>query len=82
MHIETLWNGYTLSQPDCRFRLNTDSVVCADFAGFAPNSNIADLGCGSGILSIAALCLGASSAIAVGIEAIKRLIAADKAKGV
>ena len=52
MHIETLWNGYSLTQPDGRFRLSTDSVVCADFAAFPPNSHIADLGCGSGAIAM------------------------------
>ena len=52
MHIETLWGGYTLTQPDSRFRLSTDSVVCADFADFPPNSHIADLGCGSGAIAM------------------------------
>lgn len=33
-----------------------------------PGRSVLDLGCGSGILSIAALCLGASSAIAVDID--------------
>ena len=52
MHIETLWNGFTLSQPDSRFRLSTDSVVCADFADFPSNSHITDLGCGSGAIAM------------------------------
>ena len=34
----------------------------------APGRDVLDLGCGSGILSIAALCLGAKSAIAVDID--------------
>ncbi|MEA4934884.1 MAG: 50S ribosomal protein L11 methyltransferase [Lawsonibacter sp.] len=33
-----------------------------------PGRSVLDLGCGSGILSIAALCLGASSAVAVDID--------------
>ena len=33
-----------------------------------PGRDVLDLGCGSGILSIAALCLGASSAVAVDID--------------
>ncbi len=33
-----------------------------------PGEDVLDLGCGSGILSIAALCLGASSAVAVDID--------------
>ena len=34
----------------------------------APGRDVLDLGCGSGILSIAALCLGAGSAVAVDID--------------
>ncbi len=34
----------------------------------APGQDVLDLGCGSGILSIAALCLGAKSAVAVDID--------------
>ena len=34
----------------------------------APGRPVLDLGCGSGILSIAALCLGASTAVAVDID--------------
>ena len=33
-----------------------------------PGKSVLDLGCGSGILSIAALCLGASRAVAVDID--------------
>ena len=33
-----------------------------------PGKSVLDLGCGSGILSIAALCLGASEAVAVDID--------------
>lgn len=67
MHIETLWNGYTLTQPGSRFRLSTDSVVCADFADFPANAHIADLGCGSG--AIAMMLLASNSTVRVtGIE--------------
>ena len=52
MHTETLWNGYVLHQPHDRFRLSTDSVVCAAFAGFANGSRVADLGCGSGAIAM------------------------------
>ena len=52
MHTETLWNGYVLHQPHGRFRLGTDSVVCAAFADFAKGSRIADLGCGSGAIAM------------------------------
>lgn len=52
MHSETLWNGYTLLQSDHRFRLSTDSMVCAAFSHFPKNSRVADLGCGSGAISL------------------------------
>jgi len=52
MHTETLWNGYVLHQPHDRFRLGTDSVVCAAFSGFPKGSRIADLGCGSGAIAM------------------------------
>ena len=52
MHTETLWNGYTLRQPDSRFRLGTDSVACAAFAGFPRGCTVADLGCGSGAIAM------------------------------
>lgn len=52
MHTETLWNGFVLHQPHDRFRLGTDSVVCAAFAGFSKGSRVADLGCGSGAIAM------------------------------
>ena len=52
MFQETLWTGITLRQQDSQFRLSTDSVVCAWFARFAKSSKIADLGCGSGAISL------------------------------
>jgi len=52
MFEETLWNGVTLLQPDSQFRLSTDSVVCAWFSRFSRNDRIADLGCGSGAISM------------------------------
>ena len=52
MHLETLWNGVTLLQPDEHFRLSTDSVVCSWFSRFKPFDRIADLGCGSGAIAL------------------------------
>lgn len=52
MHIETLWNGVSLLQPEGRFRLGTDSVACAGFARFPKGSRVADLGCGSGAIAL------------------------------
>ena len=52
MHQEILWNGITLQQHHSQFRLSTDSVACAWFAGFASRSKIADLGCGSGAIGL------------------------------
>ena len=52
MHQETLWNGVILRQQDAQFRLSTDSVACAWFAGFPSRSKIADLGCGSGAIAL------------------------------
>lgn len=52
MHQEELWNGVTLTEPEDQFRLSSDSVVCAWFSRFAPRSRIADLGCGSGAISL------------------------------
>lgn len=67
MHSETLWNGYTLLQPDDRFRLSTDSMLCAAFASFPKGSRVADLGCGSGAISL--LLLAADPTLTVtGIE--------------
>lgn len=52
MHQEALWNGVVLYEQDAQFRLSTDSVACAWFARFAKHSKIADLGCGSGAISL------------------------------
>lgn len=51
-HTESLWNGLTLLQSAAHFRLGTDSVVCAGFARFPHGSRVADLGCGSGAISL------------------------------
>lgn len=51
-HLETLWNGLTLLQPEGHFRLGTDSVACAGFARFPHGSRVADLGCGSGAIAL------------------------------
>ena len=67
MHTETLWKGFVLHQPHDRFRLGTDSVVCAAFAGFPKGSRVADLGCGSG--AIAMMLLASDPSVQVtGIE--------------
>ena len=52
MFEETLWNGMTLLQPDRQFRLSTDSVACAWFSRFPHHAKLADLGCGSGAISL------------------------------
>lgn len=49
---ETLWNGIVLYEPDGQFRLGTDSVACAWFSRFPRGSRVADLGCGSGAISL------------------------------
>lgn len=67
MHTETLWNGYVLHQPHDRFRLGTDSVVCAAFAGFPKGSRVADLGCGSGAIAMMLLASDPSVQL-IGIE--------------
>jgi len=51
-HLEYLWNGITLLQPNDHFRLSTDSVVCAAFSSFPGHAHVADLGCGSGALAL------------------------------
>jgi len=51
-HLDTLWNGVTLLQPDRQFQLGTDSICCAYFSSFPPHSRVADLGCGSGALAL------------------------------
>ena len=52
MHQETLWNDVILYEDRSQFRLSTDSVACAWFAGFPKQAKIADLGCGSGAISL------------------------------
>lgn len=52
MYQEILWNGFHLLQADSRFRLSTDSMVCAAFARFPRHASVADLGCGSGALAM------------------------------
>ena len=52
MQIETFWNGFTLRQHHSQFRLSTDSVACAWFARFPSGARLADLGCGSGAISL------------------------------
>lgn len=49
---EALWNGIVLHQPSEQFRLGTDSVACAWFAKFPHRAAVADLGCGSGAISL------------------------------
>ncbi len=49
---EALWNGFVLCEPDGQFRLGTDSVACAWFSRFPRGSRVADLGCGSGAISL------------------------------
>lgn len=50
MNTETLWNNIELLRG--AFPLGTDSVVCSDFARFPKNARVADLGCGSGAISL------------------------------
>ncbi len=52
MKQETLWNGIRFLTPEGSFPLGTDSVACAGFARFPQKSRIADLGCGSGAISL------------------------------
>lgn len=49
---ERLPAGIVMEVPEAQFRLSTDSMVLADFAAFAKNSRICDLGCGCGTLSL------------------------------
>lgn len=67
MYSESLWNGFTLLQQDDQFRLSTDSMVCAAFANFPKHSKIADLGCGSGAISLLLLANDPSLSV-TGIE--------------
>jgi len=52
MHYETLWNGVELLVREDRFPLSTDSVLCAHFARIPHHAKVADLGCGSGAISM------------------------------
>lgn len=67
MHQETLWNHVVLSVPDGHFHLGTDSVACAWFARFPRGSRVADLGCGSGAISLMLLASDPSLTV-TGIE--------------
>lgn len=64
---EALWNNIVLYAPDRQFRLGTDSVACAWFARFPRGSRVADLGCGSGAISLMLLASDPSLTI-TGIE--------------
>ena len=65
---ETLPNGLQLLQDDRFCKLGQDSVLLSAFAKPRRNAKLLDLGCGSGILSIAALLLGAKDAFACDID--------------
>ena len=65
---EILPNGLQLLQDDRFFKLGQDSVLLSAFAKPRRNAKLLDLGCGSGILSIAALLLGAKDAFACDID--------------
>ena len=56
---ELLFGSIRMKIPDAQFRVSTDSMVLADFCRIKHGSRVLDLGCGSGILSIAALLFGA-----------------------
>ena len=78
--IKPIWEEYTLQIGDVVYNINPGSVfgtglhqstqLCASQLEKAvqPNDSILDIGCGSGILAVIALLLGASQATATDIE--------------
>ena len=65
---ELLFGSIRMKIPDAQFRVSTDSMVLADFCRIKHGSRVLDLGCGSGILSIVALKLGAKHAIGTDLD--------------
>ena len=66
MREELLWGGVRLQTGD-QFPLGTDSVLLADFAAFAREARIADLGCGCGAVGLMLLAKDPSQRV-TGVE--------------
>jgi len=74
-----IWEEYHKAPGEVVFRINPGHVfgtgqhqstrlMLERLADFAPGANMLDIGCGSGILAISALLLGAKKAVALDIE--------------
>lgn len=50
--MKQLWSGGPVYTDDPAFKITTDSVLLADFAGSRIFAKCADLGCGGGLLSV------------------------------
>ena len=48
----TVFNGITLTEPEGSFRLGTDSLLCAAYMRSHSRDKTAELGCGSGVISL------------------------------
>ena len=51
---ELLFGSIRMKIPDAQFRVSTDSMVLADFCRIKHGSRVLDLGCGCGVVGVAA----------------------------